>query len=133
VECLVPDDLWKLFRHVVPPVEIARPQGGGRRRADDREVLAAIVFVATTGCTWRQLPPAFGPAWPTVYRRFAEWSEERVWARLHRAFQDEPGGDDRDWSHLAIDSIGVRATRTIQDAGRACVLRTAGSVPAGTP
>jgi hypothetical protein len=23
-------------------------------------------------CTWRQLPPLFGPARPTVYRRFAE-------------------------------------------------------------
>ncbi|MFB6439771.1 hypothetical protein ACFCVY_23780 [Streptomyces sp. NPDC056411] len=30
-----------------------RPQGGGRRRHGDRQVLAAIVFVATTGCTWR--------------------------------------------------------------------------------
>ncbi|MEV7279861.1 hypothetical protein [Streptomyces sp. NPDC093111] len=28
--------------------------------------------MATSGCTWRQLPPAFGPAWPTVYRRFAQ-------------------------------------------------------------
>ncbi|MGV9537676.1 hypothetical protein ACWDR9_29035, partial [Streptosporangium sandarakinum] len=25
-----------------------RPQGGGRRRADDRMILAAIVYVATT-------------------------------------------------------------------------------------
>ncbi|NHI08821.1 transposase DDE domain protein [Streptomyces sp. KO7888] len=32
-----------------------RPQGGGRRRAGDREALAAIIFVATSGCTWRQV------------------------------------------------------------------------------
>ncbi|MGW7614226.1 transposase, partial [Streptomyces sp. NPDC054766] len=69
VERLVPDELWVLFRRVVPPTEVTRPQGGGRRRAGDRECLAAIVFVATSGCTWRQLPPVFGPAWPTVYRR----------------------------------------------------------------
>lgn len=53
----MPDDLWALFRRVVPPTVVIRPQGGGRRRAGDREALAAIIFVATSGCTWRQLPP----------------------------------------------------------------------------
>jgi len=57
-----------------------RPQGGGRRRYGDREVLAAIIFVATTGCTWRQLPPVFGPSGPTAHRRFTEWTAARVWA-----------------------------------------------------
>jgi transposase len=113
VECLVPDDLWSLFRHVVPPVEITRPQGGGRRRADDREILAAIIFVATTDCTWRELPSAFGPAWPTVYRRFAQWSQERVWTRLHHALLSQPA-DHREsvWTHRAITSVGIRATHS---------------------
>ncbi|RAG80483.1 IS5/IS1182 family transposase, partial [Streptacidiphilus pinicola] len=31
-ERLVPDELWELFRRVVPPTEVVRPQGGGRRR-----------------------------------------------------------------------------------------------------
>jgi transposase len=133
VECLVPDDLWRLFRRVVPAVEISRPQGGGRRRADDREILAAIIFVATTGCTWRQLPPAFGPAWPTVYRRFAEWTQDRVWVRLHRALQDEPGTrGETAWSRRAIDSVGIRATHTHQSAGREYGLRTAGDTRAGS-
>ncbi len=57
VERLVPDELWELFQRVVPEAP-SRPQGGGRRRRGDREVLAAIVFVATWGCTWQQLPAA---------------------------------------------------------------------------
>ncbi|GAA2697067.1 hypothetical protein GCM10010412_091690 [Nonomuraea recticatena] len=77
---LVPDELWELFERVMPPPK--RPQGGGRRRAGDRLILAAIVFVATTGCTWRQLPPGFGASWQTVLRRFADWSAARVWAKL---------------------------------------------------
>ncbi len=113
---LVPDELWALFRRVVPERVVMRRQGGGRRRAGDRECLAAIVFVATTGCTWRQLPPVFGPAWPTVYRRFAHWSQARVWARLHKVILDELGADDEvgvagklEWSRRAIDSVSVRA------------------------
>lgn len=47
---LVPDELWELFQRVVPEAP-SRPQGGGRRRHGDREVLAAIAFVATSGCT----------------------------------------------------------------------------------
>ncbi|WLQ45568.1 IS5 family transposase [Streptomyces laculatispora] len=101
-----------LFRRVVPATEVKRPQGGGRRRADDREALAAILFVATSGCTWRQLPPVFGPCWQTVYRRFAQWSQDRVWARLHRVVLDELGArGEVDWSRCAIDSVSLRAAK----------------------
>ncbi|CAL9620796.1 IS5 family transposase IS1647 [Streptomyces sp. enrichment culture] len=112
VERLVPDELWALFRRVVPPTEVVRPQGGGRRRAGDRECLAALVFMVTSGCTWRQSPPVFGPAWPTVHRRFIQWSRERVWARPHRVVLDELGvrGElDRSW--CAIDCVSVRAAK----------------------
>jgi hypothetical protein len=47
VERSVPDALWELFRRVVPQAP-TRPQGDGRRRHGDREVLAAILFVATS-------------------------------------------------------------------------------------
>jgi transposase len=57
-----------------------RAQGGGRRRCEDRAVLAAIIFVAASGCTWRQAPPVFGASWRTVHRRFTDWSTARVWA-----------------------------------------------------
>ena len=58
MERLVPDELWELFQRVVPQAP-SRPQGGGRRWRGDREVMAAIVFVATSGYTWRQLAPVF--------------------------------------------------------------------------
>ncbi|GHH28328.1 hypothetical protein GCM10018792_71880 [Streptomyces rubradiris] len=48
-----------------------------------------------------------GPAWPTVYRRFAQGSRERVWAGLHRVILDGLGArGEWDWSRCAI---GVRA------------------------
>ncbi len=72
IERLVPDMLWQLFQRVVPEAP-TRPQGGGRRRHGDREVLAAIVFAVTSGCTWQQLPSAwFRPSGATAHRRFTE-------------------------------------------------------------
>lgn len=83
-------------------------QGGEQRRCDDRAVLAAITFVATTGCTWRQLPPVFSASGQTVHRRFADWSAARVWAKLHRVLLDQLGANGNvDWSRCAIDSIGL--------------------------
>ena len=90
VERLAPEDLWELFQQVVPPAPV-RPQGGGHRRRGDREVLAAIIFVATSGCTWNQLPSGFGLSGVTAFRRFTEWTEARVWAKLHRLVLDELG------------------------------------------
>jgi transposase len=70
VERLVPDELWELV-----PEAPSRPQSGGRRRHGDREVLAAIVFVTTSGCTWQPLPTAsFGPSGTTPHRPFTEWT-----------------------------------------------------------
>jgi transposase len=112
VERLVPDELWELFQRVVPEAP-SRPQGGGRRRHGDREVLAAIVFVATSGCTWQQLPTAsFGPSGATAHRRFTEWTKARVWAKLHRLVLDERGSrGELDWSRCAIDSVNMRALK----------------------
>ncbi len=78
---MAPEDLWELFQRVVPPAS-ERPQGGGARRRGNREVLAAIIFVATSGCTWNQLPPGFGLSGVTAFRRFTEWTEAK---RLRRS------------------------------------------------
>ncbi|WP_370466993.1 IS5 family transposase [Streptomyces sp. 5-10] len=111
VERLVPDRLWEIFQDVVPEPPV-RAQGGGRRRCDDRAVLAAIIFVAMSGCTWRQLPPVFGASWQTAHRRFTDWSTARVWAKLHRVVLDRLGANGKlDWSRCVIDSVSVRAVK----------------------
>ncbi|GHG95113.1 hypothetical protein Srubr_36730 [Streptomyces rubradiris] len=86
--------------------------GGGRRRRGDREALAAITFAAPTGCTQNQLPPGFGLSGVTTFRRFTEWTEARVWAKLHRLLLDELGArGEPDWSRCAIDSVSVRTLK----------------------
>lgn len=73
VERMAPGELWTLFQQVVPRAPV-RPQGGGHRRRGGREVLAASIFVATSGCAWNQLPPGFGLSGVTALRRFTECS-----------------------------------------------------------
>ncbi|WP_372472172.1 transposase [Jidongwangia harbinensis] len=64
-----------------------RPQGGGKRRADDRAVLAAIVYLVQAGCSWWKLP-----------------------ARLHHQFLNQLGViEEIDWSRAVVDSIAVRS------------------------
>lgn len=115
VERLAPEDLWALFQRVGPPAP-ERPQGGGHRRRGDREVLAAIIFVAPSGCTWNQLPPDFGLSGVIAFRRFTEWSEVCVWTKLHRLVLDDLGSrGGLDCSRCAIDSVSVRASKGAAD------------------
>ena len=56
---LVPNELWALVEPLSLPAK-TRPQGGEISRVDNRAVFTPIVFVLTSGCAWRHLPPSFG-------------------------------------------------------------------------
>lgn len=108
---LVPDELWALAEPLLPEFS-PRPQGGGTAPIDERAVFTAVVFVLTSGCAWRMLPPSFGVSVPTAHRRFTVWTEAGLWRRLHRAVLDELGGRGLiDWSRAVIDAAWVRAQK----------------------
>lgn len=49
---------------------------------------------------------------PTEVIRPAQWSRQRVWARLYRVILDELGArGELDWSRCAIDSVSLRAAK----------------------
>ncbi|MGN2637877.1 IS5 family transposase [Nocardia takedensis] len=108
---LVPDELWELVEPLLPEFG-ARPQGGGVAPVDQRAVFTAVVYVLTSGCAWRMLPPSFGVSVPTAHRRFTVWTQVGVWRRLHRAVLDELGGQGLiDWSRAVVDGASVRAKK----------------------
>jgi transposase len=98
------------------PSFVARPQGGGRAPVADRAVFTAVVYVLTSGCPWRLLPPSFGVTVPTAHRRFTEWTKAGLWRRLHQAVLDELVSQGLiDWSRAVVDGAAVRAKRGISD------------------
>lgn len=108
---LVPDELWAVVEPLIPE-HAQREQGGGRQRVDDRAVFTAIVYVLTTGCAWRHLPPSFGVTVPTAHRRFSEWTRAALWPRVHQAVLDELGSEGMiDWSRAVLDGASLRAKK----------------------
>jgi transposase len=108
VEKWCPEPLWLLACSLLPDAP-QRHQGGGRRRLDDRAVLAAILYVLQTGCAWSALPTSFGVSAPTAHRRF---TEAEVFARLHQMMLDLLGSAGAiDWSRASVDAMQVRAVK----------------------
>jgi transposase len=111
---LVPDGLWGLVAPLLPSFA-SRPQDGGTAPLDERAVFTAVVYVLTSGCAWRHLPPTFGVSPATAHRRFTAWTKAGLWRRLHRAVLDELGvRGELDWTSVIVDAASVRAKRGVR-------------------
>jgi transposase len=106
---LVPDTLWDAIKPLLP-AERPKPKGG-RPTADNRSCLTVIVFVLRTGCPWNFVPYELaGVSGVTSWRRFQEWTQAGVWAKLHRNLLNQLGILGKvDMSLAPIDSASIRA------------------------
>ena len=93
------DRQWLRIADLLP----GKPTDKGGRAADNRCFVEAVLFIARTGCPWRDLPADFGN-WHSIYVRFARWEKGGVWARVAEALSD-----DADLEELFIDATIVRA------------------------
>ncbi|MBH0781783.1 transposase [Nocardia sp. NEAU-351] len=105
---LVPDGLWVPAEPLSAKFE-SRAQGGGTAPVDERVVFTAVVFVLTSGCAWRMLPPSFRVTVPTAHRRFTDAASIR--AKEGDAMTG-PSPVDRGKSgskpHVLSDRAGIR-------------------------
>ena len=84
------DEQWAEVR---PHVESARGRHASVSRREivsvsRREIVNAILYIARTGCQWRNLPHDF-PIWSTVYSCFHRWSWNGVLDQLYTALHQE--------------------------------------------
>ena len=71
------DREWALISPFLPePRPIGRP-----RTTDLREVVNAILYLASSGCAWSLLPREF-PPYTTVQRYFYDWRDRGLLRRI---------------------------------------------------
>ena len=68
---------WALIEPLLP----SRSGRIGRPLQDHRGVLGSILWVARTGCSWREMPEKYGD-FSTAYRRWRVWKERGLWQRI---------------------------------------------------
>ena len=71
------DEHWQQLHRFLPP---QKPQTG-RPATDHRLIVEAMLWVASSGSSWRELPARFGP-WSTVASRYQRWLKEGLWTRI---------------------------------------------------
>ena len=101
---------WKLIAKMMPP-----PSPIGRPRSTDlRAVVNAILYMASTGCQWRQLPKDF-PPYSTVQGYFYEWSRSGLFAKINFVLvveAREKAGREASPTAGVIDSQSVKTTES---------------------
>ncbi|OUL32846.1 IS5 family transposase [Nostoc sp. 106C] len=107
---------WELVEPLIPSAK----RGGRPREVDIWEILNAIFYVLTQGCTWRNLPGDF-PNWQTVYSYFRNWRKDETWISIHDQLRAWVRVDNErvvSPSEAIIDSQSVKSAAMVsQDVG----------------
>jgi len=104
---------WEVLEPLLPA---AKP-GGRPRSVDLWDVLNAILYLLTQGCTWRNLPGDF-PAWQTVYTYFRNWRLDGTWIRIHDQLMQWTRIEEQRHpspSELVIDSQSVKVAAGVHE------------------
>jgi putative transposase len=107
-------DLTDLEWVVIAPL-LPGPRRGGRPRTTSlRDVMEAILYIASSGCQWRMLPKDFPPV-STVQGYFYAWRDIGLWPAINEALVEGARIlEDRHAEPSAgvIDSQSVKTTES---------------------
>ena len=104
------DAEWALIAPLMPVRrEIGRP-----RETDLRAVVEALLYMAATGCQWRQVPKEF-PPYSTIQGYFYRWSRDGTLAQINHVLvmgAREKVGREASPGAGVIDSQSVKTTES---------------------
>lgn len=91
------DEQWEKLRPYLPVSSKGRPFDNLRNTVN------GMLWIMRTGAPWRDLPPEYGN-WNTVYKCFAKWEVDGVFAAVLQSFCQEADKQD-----VSIDSSCCKA------------------------
>jgi len=103
------DKEWELLQPLIPPAKT----GGRPRTVDTREIVNAILYVKSRGCSWRQLPHDF-PPWSTVYDYFRVWHLSGAWKKINQALRQKMQGKTGREEIKSADIVNNQLVKTVE-------------------
>jgi transposase len=100
------DEQWELIRPLV------EAKTGRKARVSRRQIVNAILYVARTGCQWRNLPNDL-PNWSTVYSCYHRWAWNGTLDKLHTELRSQVRhayGKKEQPTAAIVDSQSVKST-----------------------
>ena len=111
------DEKWALVRPFIP-------KHRGRHGGDERQFIDAVLWIASTGSPWRDLPEELGH-WNRVYQRFAYWCSKGHFESIFQAVQQP------DIEEIMVDSTSCKARQASSGAQKKRVLNRLAPLAAG--
>ena len=92
------DEQWER----IEPLLLGKVGDRGRSGSNNRGFVEAVLWIASTGAAWRDLPASFGN-WNSIFRRFRRWATKGVFDVLFERLSGDP-----DFEYAMIDGTIVR-------------------------
>ncbi len=105
------DEQWAVVEPLMPRAK--RGISGRPPTYARREIVNALLYMARSGCSWRQLPRCF-PPYTVVWSHFWRWRDSGALQVIHEAVRAEVRGKEgrEAWPSGAIlDSQSIKTTR----------------------
>ncbi len=98
---MLTDEAWE---RIAAALAAVKSRAGAPPKLTDRDFVEAVLYIARTGCPWRDLPERFGH-WDAVYQRFRRWEKAGYWRALFAVLPDDLAGVET----ILLDSSVIRA------------------------